>query len=95
MNKINQIHPTIKFTHEVSKNELTFLDVTVYKGDRFQTENKLGIKTHIKMKSTKVQTLPIYVYCVTKHRPQSEPCAIVGSKYAMATPAQFVKLSER
>ena len=48
MNKINQIHPTIKFTHEVSKNELTILDVTVYKGDRFQTENKLDIKTHIK-----------------------------------------------
>ena len=48
MDKINLIHPTIKFTHEVRKNELTFLDVTVYKGDRFQTENKLDIKTHIK-----------------------------------------------
>ena len=50
MDKINQIHPTIKFTHEVhvSKNELTFLDITVYQGDRFQTENKLDIKTHIK-----------------------------------------------
>ena len=47
------------------------------------------------MKSTKVQTSPIYVDRAAKHRPQSEPRAIVGSKYAMATPAQFVKLSER
>ena len=56
MDKINQIHPTIKFTHEVSKNELTFLDVTVYKRDRFQTQNKLDIKTHIK------KTKQLYVH---------------------------------
>ena len=46
MDTINHIHPTIKFTHEVSKTELTFLDVTVYKGDRFEIDNKLVIKTH-------------------------------------------------
>ena len=62
MDKINQIHPTIKFTHEVSKNELTFLDVTVYKGDRFQTENKLDIKTHIKKTNKQLEE-------VIKHRP--------------------------
>ena len=56
MDKINQIHPTIKFTHKVSKTELTFLDVTVYKGDRFQTENKLDIKTHIKKTNNSMYT---------------------------------------
>ena len=33
MHTINQIHLTIKFTHEISNSELTFLDVTLYKGD--------------------------------------------------------------
>ena len=33
MHTINQTHPTIKFTHEISDMELTFLDVTLYKGD--------------------------------------------------------------
>ena len=43
MDTINYIHvhPTIKFKHEVSKTELTFLDVTV-----FEVDNKLDIKTH-------------------------------------------------
>ena len=45
MHTINQ---TIKFTHEISDTELTFLDVTAYKGDRFQETNILDIKTHIK-----------------------------------------------
>ena len=45
---INSIHPTIKFTYESNKNELTFLDITVYKGERFQKDNILDIKTHIK-----------------------------------------------
>ena len=35
MSNINQIHPTIKFTYEISDTELTFLDVTLYKGERF------------------------------------------------------------
>ena len=48
------------------------------------------------MKSTKVQTSPIYRSHALKHIPQStEPPAVLGSKYVMATPAQFVKLSER
>ena len=48
------------------------------------------------MKSTKVQTSPIYRSHALKHIPQStEPRAVLGSKYAMATPAEFVKLSER
>ena len=47
----------------------------------------------VKMKSTKVQTSPIYRNRALRHLPQStEPRAVLGSKYVMATPAQFVKL---
>ena len=50
----------------------------------------------ISMKSTKVQTSPIYRNRTLEHLPQStEPRAVLGSKYVMAKPAQFVKLSER
>ena len=48
MKTINQIHNTIKFTYEASDKELTFLDITLYKGDRFLNENILDIRTHIK-----------------------------------------------
>ena len=45
---INSIHPTIKFTYEVNKEQLTFLDITLYKGERFKQHNILDVKTHIK-----------------------------------------------
>ena len=48
MGKINSHHRTIKFTHETSENEATFLDVTAYKGEKFQTTGILDVKTHIK-----------------------------------------------
>ena len=48
LNKINQIHPTIKFTHECDEQELTFLDMVVYKGPNFNSTSTLDIKTHIK-----------------------------------------------
>ena len=48
MNKINSIHPTIKFTHESDNNELTFLDMTIYKGPNFKETGLLDIKTHLK-----------------------------------------------
>ena len=44
----------------------------------------------------KVQTSPIYRNHTLEHLPQStEPRAVLGSKYVMAMPTQFVKLSER
>ena len=39
MTNINQMHPTIKFTHELSETELTFLDVTLYKGESLAETN--------------------------------------------------------
>ena len=66
MKKINQIHPTIKFTHEISDTELTFLDVTLYKGERFQTTNILDLRTHIK--NTNKQ---LYVHSKSYHPPST------------------------
>ena len=36
LNDINQVHPTIKFTYEQSTRELTFMDVTIHKGQQFR-----------------------------------------------------------
>ena len=48
----NLYHPTIKFTAEVSQSETTFLDTTVYKGERFEKESILDVRTHYKPTET-------------------------------------------
>ena len=72
MDKINSPHPTIKFTHECDDNELTFLDMTVYKGPTFTETGILDIKTHIKKTNKQ-----LYVHKSSYH---PEPC-----KKAIAT----------
>ena len=68
MSKINQIHPTIKFTHEISDTKLAFLDITLYKGERFKSTNILDLKTHIK--GTNKQ---LYVHSTSYHPPPPQP----------------------
>ncbi|XP_068720163.1 uncharacterized protein [Montipora capricornis] len=48
----NTYHPSIKFTAEISDTEIVFLDTVVYKGDRFEIESILDIKTHYKQTET-------------------------------------------
>ena len=48
----NSYHPTIKFTAEVSQLGITFLDTTVYKGERFKKELILDVQTHYKPTET-------------------------------------------
>ena len=48
----NFYHPTIKFTTEVSQSETTFLDTTDYKGERFEKESILEVRTHYKPTET-------------------------------------------
>ena len=48
----NNFHPTIKFTAEISENEITFLDTTVFKGERFTEKSILDIKTQNKPTET-------------------------------------------
>ena len=42
----NSYHSTIKLTAEVSQLETTFLDTTVYKGERLEKELILDVRTH-------------------------------------------------
>ena len=49
---INDLHPCINFTAEFSREEITFLDLCLYKGERFAKEGILDLKTHIKPTNT-------------------------------------------
>ena len=46
--RINQIHRLIKFTYKLNETELTFLDVTLYKGETLNHNHILDIHAHIK-----------------------------------------------
>ena len=56
MQYLNGAHPTIKFTCESSPHSVDFLDVTIYKGDRFRSTGILDIKPFFK-KTNKFQYL--------------------------------------
>ena len=45
---INTLHDTLKFTFEYSKSQVTFLDLEIFKGPRFQQTNTLDMRTHTK-----------------------------------------------
>ena len=48
----NKFHPTIKFTAEISEIKTTFLDTTVFKGERFTRHSILDINTPYEPKET-------------------------------------------
>ena len=50
--KANHFHPTIKFTAEISNKQTTFLDTTVYKGERFINQSTFDVRTHFKPTET-------------------------------------------
>jgi len=56
IDQANNDHPTIKFTTEISDTETTFLDTSVYKGQRFIYESVLDIRTHYKPTETSQYT---------------------------------------
>ena len=43
---------TIKFTADMSENEIAFLDTVVFKGERLKNESILDINTHYKPTET-------------------------------------------
>ena len=49
---LNSFHPTIKFKAEISETETTLLGTKVYKGDRFNKQSILGVRTHFKPTET-------------------------------------------
>jgi hypothetical protein len=44
----NDAHPLLKFTYEISTESVTFLNLDIYKGERFREVGILDLKTHIK-----------------------------------------------
>ena len=50
--RANYFDHTIKLTAEISENQITFLDTTVFKGERFAKYSILDIKTHYKPTET-------------------------------------------
>ena len=49
---VNNFHPTIKFTAEISETETPFLDTKVYKGVRFNKDSIIDVRTHFKPTET-------------------------------------------
>ena len=49
---INTLHPTLKFTYESSYSEVNYLDINIFKGDRFAETNFLDTRTYSKPSET-------------------------------------------
>lgn len=45
----NSCHKHLKFTFEIAHNSVTFLDMLVFKGQRFLAQNKFDLKSYIKL----------------------------------------------
>lgn len=48
----NSYHPLLKFTYEISNEQMNFLDTTIFKGARFNDSKILDVKTYIKPTNT-------------------------------------------
>ena len=48
----NKYHSTIKFMADISCTDATFLDTTIYKGEQFNKESALDMRTHFKQMET-------------------------------------------
>lgn len=48
LTRLNSIHSTIKFTWEISGESATFLDLEIYKGERFRKVGLLDVRPHFK-----------------------------------------------
>ena len=52
LQRLNQHHPTLRFTYSISEESVDFLDTRIYKGDRFKTSGILDIQTYFKPTNT-------------------------------------------
>ena len=69
----NKHHPTIIFTAEISSTDATFLDTTIYKGERFNKESVLDMRTHFKPTETFQ-----YTFFATCHPPGAKKGFVKG-----------------
>lgn len=49
---LNNYHPHLKFTHSISEETVTFLDIDIYKGNNYSQTGHLDYKTHFKPTNT-------------------------------------------
>ena len=70
---LNNYHPLIKFTFEHSHEQITFLDVNVFKGPNFHITNKLDVATHIKPTNKQA-----YLHAKSYHPPGTSKGIIIG-----------------
>lgn len=57
INQINHLHPTLKFTYESSFNKVSYLDIQIFKGNRFASSRILDTSVYTKSCET-FQYLP-------------------------------------
>ena len=69
----NKYDPTIKFTAEISCTDATFLDTTIYKGERFNKESVFDMRTH----SKPMETFQCK-FCATCHPPGAKKGFVKG-----------------
>ena len=80
--KANKHHPTIKFTADISCTDATFLDTTIYKGQRFYKGSVLNMKTHFKP----TETFQLVLYIVSPTGSEERLCKrLLRTNYSMNT----------
>ena len=70
---LNNFHPSIKFTSEISNDKITFLDVDIFKGPHFTHTKILDTVTHIKPTNRQA-----YVHATLYHPPGTGKGVIIG-----------------
>ena len=95
--KAVQHHPTIKFMAEISCTDATFLDTTIYKGQRFNNESALDVRTHFKPTKTFQ-----YTFFTTCHPPgakkgfaKGEALRLRRTKYSIKTFEENITTCEK
>ena len=72
--EINKLHPTIKVTLKYSNNEIDFMDMTMYKGNRFITTGKFDTKVY-----QKPHNAYLYIAFDSNH-PEHNPAALIKTE---------------
>ena len=70
--ELNQHHPTLNYTHEISSTSIDFLDVTIHKGNQFTRTSHLDVKTFFK----KTNTFQ-YLHYKSAHPPSTHKAVII------------------
>ena len=85
----NKHHPTIKFTAEISCTDVTFLDPTIHKGERFNKESVLDMRMHFKPTETFQ-----YTFFTTCHRPGAKKGFVKGEALRLLRTHSSIKTFE-